>query len=345
MRRGLMYWDQNEIPLADLTGRVSALQQHMAAANIDAMLLYTNFIRSAAVSHLTGFSPYWADGVLMVPRTGTPIFATTLSNRVASWVATVKPVGDLLHSPQPCAALGERFAADPSIRRIAILELDDFPAGLYDELAGKLSNVEILDATAIFAAARHRPDALEARLLAHADQIAAAALHQAIGATTVGTAVGAVEGHAREAGAEEAYLAIAPDLASDHRFLRLSGGDAVADIFAIRATVAYKGSWVRRARTYATRPEDAARIAAAEAWFAALRIDPAAPIAPQLAVPGGELKDWLIEASTGSRPLSVLASRAAPAKNPLPPQGLVLTLRADLQGTPWCAAALITTIA
>lgn len=86
MRRGLMAWDANEIPLAALEARVHRLQVGMAAAGQDAMILYTNFIRSAAVSYLTAFSPYWADGIFLVPQEGEPLFATTLSKRVGSWI-------------------------------------------------------------------------------------------------------------------------------------------------------------------------------------------------------------------------------------------------------------------
>ena len=129
MRRGLMAWDSDEIPVRVLKERAERLQAAMAAAGQDALILYTNFIRSAAVSHLVGFSPYWADGILLVPRQGEPVFATTLSKRVGSWIQTVKPVGDLVNTPAPGKVLGERLAK-LGVRRVAILELDAFPGGL-----------------------------------------------------------------------------------------------------------------------------------------------------------------------------------------------------------------------
>ena len=51
MRRGLMAWDSDEIPVRVLKDRAERLQAAMAAAGQEAMILYTNFIRSAAVSH------------------------------------------------------------------------------------------------------------------------------------------------------------------------------------------------------------------------------------------------------------------------------------------------------
>src|SRR5450432_130793 len=129
MRRGLMAWDADEIPILVLNARIERLRSAMAGAGQDAMMLYTNFVRSAAVSYLTAFSPYWADGVLLVPREGEPVFATTLSKRVGSWIQSVKPVGELVASPAPGTVLGKRLA-EAGIHRLAILELDAFPSGL-----------------------------------------------------------------------------------------------------------------------------------------------------------------------------------------------------------------------
>src|SRR5258708_33070499 len=106
----------------------------MAAAGQDGILLYTNFIGSGAVSYFAAVSPYWADGILLVPQKGEPVFATTLSKRVGSWIQTVKPIGELVASPTPGTVLGQKLAVGGDIRRPAILELDNFPSGLYGEI-------------------------------------------------------------------------------------------------------------------------------------------------------------------------------------------------------------------
>src|SRR5258706_3672500 len=168
MRRGLMAWDSDEIPIGILKQRVQRLQSAMAAAGQDAILLYTNFVRSGAVSYLTAFSPYWADGVLLVPSHGEPVFTTTLSKRVGSWIQSVKPIGELVTSPTPGAVIGQKLAT-AGIRRLAILELDDFPSGLYGELTVALPDIEIIDGSETFAAARAHMDEVERRLLERAD--------------------------------------------------------------------------------------------------------------------------------------------------------------------------------
>src|SRR4030081_359357 len=129
MRRGLMGWDAEELPVAALTARTARLQDAMARAGMQAMLVYTNLVRPSAVSYLTGFTPYWSEGILLVGRAGEPIFATALSKRVADWIRSVGPVGEIVSTPRPGAALGARIAADSTVRRVGIVELDAFPSG------------------------------------------------------------------------------------------------------------------------------------------------------------------------------------------------------------------------
>jgi creatinase/prolidase-like protein len=352
MRRGLMAWDGNEIPVRTLADRAGRLRVAMAAAGQDAMILYTNFIRSAAVSHLTAFSPYWADGMLLVPRQGEIVFATTLSKRVGTWIQSVKPVGDLVNSPTPGKVLGERLAKASGVRRVAILELDAFPAGLYAELSAALPGVEFVECSDAFASARVPADAVERALLERADAIARDALVTSLEATNVGAAVGAVEVHARLHGAEEVYVAIASDLDSDRRCLRLSGDRPLGRRFAIRATVAYKGNWVRHTKTYTQDSKDRSAIERADIWFKVFvdRILPSRPLHGQIAsaiarLPNPRLVDWLAEAPMGTRPLAVIDSSARPNETFKPAPALILSVALTVDGMPWCGAHLIGAIA
>ena len=101
MRRGLMGWDAQELPLGTLEARIGRLQASMQKNGLQAMLIYTNLVRPSAVSYLTGFTPYWSEGILLVGRTGPPVFATALSKRVASWIRSVSPVGEIVNAPRP----------------------------------------------------------------------------------------------------------------------------------------------------------------------------------------------------------------------------------------------------
>lgn len=50
MRRGLIAWSKAELPQAVLEARVERARAAMAEAGLDALLLYTNNTRTAAVS-------------------------------------------------------------------------------------------------------------------------------------------------------------------------------------------------------------------------------------------------------------------------------------------------------
>ena len=162
-------------------------------------------------------------------------------------------------------------------------------------------------------------------------------------AKDAGTLAGLIEQHARLAGAEETYIAVAPDLAADRRLNRTSQPTPLADRFAVRASIAYKGCWVRRTRTFA-KDGSAAK---ADAWFDGVvrSIEAGKPIAAQLAakmkeLPGATLTSWIAESCTGSYPLSAVASSRAPAKDaPVNGQFLVLTVELTLDGAPWIGAA------
>jgi hypothetical protein len=334
MRRGLMAWDADEVPVEALRQRIRRLQGELASADRDAIILYTNFIRSAAVSYLTAFSPYWADGLLLVPREGEPVFATTLSKRVGEWIQTVKPVGDLVNSPMPAKVLGE-IIGEKKARRISILELDAFPSGLYQEFVAAAPGVQIVDGTEVFAKARAIDD-VERRLFERADRIAAAALQSVdpVHAETAGDAVGAVERSARIQGAEEAYVAIACDLDSHRRFARVSGATPLKRRFAIRATVAYKGVWVRRIRTYARDKADRTITDRADAWFKTLlaQVDSSRLLQDQIATElpvGATLVSRAAEGPVGTRPL------AADSNGP------VVTVALTIEGVPWHGAGLM----
>ena len=345
MRRGLMRWNAEELPVAALEARLAKLRAAMKIAGMNAFVVYTNNVRPSAVTHITGFTPYWSDALLLVPMTDAPVFATALSKRVSEWIRTTDPVSEIVNSPRPGTLIGERLAKDTAIKRVGVLEFDTLPSGLADDLAAAAPAIEWTDGSVLFAGLRRAIDDAERKLISRADAIAIAALREAEAGKTndAGTLAGLIEQHARLAGAEEAYIAIAPDLAADHRFNRLSKPVPLAERFAVRASIAYKGAWVRRARTFA---KDAS-VAKAEAWLdgVARSLEAGKPIAAQLAarvneLPGATLQSWMVESCTGSYPLSVIASSRAPGKDaPANGQFLVLTIELALDGAPWIGAA------
>ena len=348
MRRGLMTWNADELPKAVLDERIGSLQAAMRGDGLDGFVLYTNLVQPSAVTYLTGFTPYWSDGLLLVPRSGAPVFATALSKRVANWIASTNCVSEIVNTPKPGAAVGKRLAADNG-RRVGVLELDRLPRGLYDEMTGAAPGIELIDGSTRFAALRRGIDGAERKLIERADALAVAALAQVdIGsAADAGTVAGLVEKHARLHGAEEAYIAVAPDLDADRRMIRVSGPLPLADRFALRASIAYKGSWVRRTRSFARDAAGRNAVARADARFRQLTSSMVAgkPIAAQIAasvetLPGAALGNWMAESSIGSYPLQAIASSGArdqriAADNDF----LVLTVELAIDGIAWLGTA------
>jgi hypothetical protein len=348
MRRGLMAWDESELPRSTLVERIAGLRSVMARGRLDGFILYTNLVQPSAVTYLTGFTPYWSDGLLLVPKTGAPVFATALSKRVAKWIASTNPLSEIVSTPKPGTAVGRRLAAD-GCRRIGVLELDRLPGGLYDEIVGAAPAVELVDGSAGFASLRQHIDGAERGLIARADALAVAALAQVDPrqATDAGAAAGMVEKQARLQGAEEAYIAVAPDLAADPRMIRVAGPLPLAQRFALRASVAYKGCWVRRTRTFAKDPAGIRAVAGADAWFEKLvsSIVAGPSIGAQITarideLAGATINNWMAESAIGSYPLQAVATSRAPQPHPVTGgRFMVLTIELVTDGMPWLGAA------
>jgi hypothetical protein len=340
MRRGLMGWNAQELPKAALEARIARLRMAMQRNGFDAALFYTNLVQPSAVTWLTGFTPYWSDGMLLLPKQGAPVFATALSKRVANWIRTTDSLSEIVNTPKPGAAVGKRIA-EAGCKRVGVLELDALPAGLDDEIVGAAPGIAFADLSGVFAEVRRAIDDAERGLIERADTLARTALDQieVDKAVDAGAVAGQVEKHARLGGAEEAYIAVAADLDADRRMIRVAGSLPLAKRFAVRASVAYKGCWVRRIRSFAHDETARRAYAAADAWLAdvATTIEPGKPLDVQLAarvkeLPGASLVAWMAESCIGSYPLA--------ATSGAPPAGsfLVLTVELTLDGMPWLGA-------
>ena len=324
MRRGLMAWDENELPRSVLMQRIEGLRAVMTRDGLDGFILYTNLVQPGAVTYLTGFTPYWTDALLLVPKTGAPIFATALSKRVANWISSTNPLSEIVNTPKPGAAVGARLAAD-GCRRVGVLELDRLPGGLYDEITGAAPTVALTDGSAAFASLRRRIDPAERGLLAHADALAVSALAQVDPDQTAdaGAVAGLVEKQARLRGAEEAYIAVAADLAADRRMIRVSGPLLLAGRFALRASIAYKGSWVRRVVTI-DRDLTAARTEAAAVAFA----EAVAHLPSDRAL--SQFKSFVVEGCRLSQPLEALMGSRVAEPHP-PAAGAIVSVQACIE--------------
>ena len=343
MRRGLMSWSKKELPATVLASRVKLLREAMQAADLDAFIAYTNFTRPATVAHFTVFTPYWTDGLLVVPRDGPTTLAVALSNRMKNWIESTTQVDSILCGPRPGQmAAGALKAVAP--KRIGIVELDQLPAGIAKDLKEGLGRASLIDVTVLAQALREKADKAEIGLAQHAAALASDALDAGLsaGEEEAGALLGEIERQARLGGAEEIYLAAAPDLAEDWRMSRITSATPLGTRFAVRATLAYKGAWIRLARTIDRSASgwESAGAAATQFHQALAALRAGHEIGESLAGSLKGLQDWTAESSTGNQPLKVLASaKWRPYVEPEAQALLVVTARLDLKQGPWIGAA------
>jgi hypothetical protein len=318
MRHGLILWREEEVSLSDINTRQARLQQAIATADLDGVLIYTNHVRSAGVTWLSGFTPYWSDGLVLVLREGLPIFLTALSKRVGEWVKSVAPTFEVAHSPFPGKLAGERLSK-VGAKRLGVVELDRMPGGVVDEIVS-INPVELSDATELFMGVRGTADPAELNLVRVTDEIGRKAFEAGdVTSKSAGDFTGPIERAVRMAGAEECYIALAPDLSKDRRFIR-SGNPELGRTFAVRLSIAYNGVWVRRIETFSAVCEIRARFSSVSR-----ELDKASPAHPAdgsisaFYLPdGASLIDWHLEAPYGTRPLKVVADAETPLSAPVP---------------------------
>jgi hypothetical protein len=254
------------------------------------------------------------------------VLVVALTYRVKTWIERTSRVAEVIHTPRIGVEAGRRIAASKADAAVGVVELDMLSAGIADDLIEAGPRLVLTDASELFAHARLPADAAEIALATKAATIARDAL-AAIPRTAddLGPMLAAAETAARAAGVEEIYLAAAPDLARDQRLRRIEGAVAPGPSFAVRASVAYKGHWVRLVRTVGCGP---AASEAAMAHFGSASKGWPVERSPSPFV------SWQVDGCRLTQPLEpLLGSGIAPAK--ISPGMLVsVQARGDFAGTP-----------
>lgn len=313
MRRGLIARSPVELPDAVLDTRLDRVRAAMREAALDVLIVYTNNTRTAGVSWLVGFVPYWSEALLVVPREGAPYLVAALSFRVKSWIERVSRLGDVLHHPRVGLKAAQQITSQQKNAAVGIVDFDGMPVGIADDLREGAPGLTLVDAGPLFAKLRAKADPADIALAIKAAEIAHRALAEVHG-ETLNAMLARVERKARLLGAEEIYLAAAPDLARDARFVRIEGETDLGKTFALRATVAYKGSWVRLVRTMGNdvlNEQAAAQLAQAVAEL------------PSDRGFASGFASWLVEGCRMAQPLEPLMGSRMDSANPPSPGSLV----------------------
>src|SRR6185437_2764230 len=162
MRRGFIGWSKAELPEAVFAGRVKRLREAMAqeggGQGLDALVVYTNNTRTAGVSWLTAFVPYWAEGLLVVPKSADPFLTMAFSNRIVGWGKNVSCVARFEGGARPGQAAG-KYLAELGAKRVGVADLDTLRAAIAQDLAETAPAAELSDASGLFERVRTQPDA------------------------------------------------------------------------------------------------------------------------------------------------------------------------------------------
>lgn len=353
MRRGLLSWSRDEAPVESFNARLAAVQKAMGDDGCDALLIYSDFTRPSAVSRLCHFIPYWNRAVLVVTRDRPLALICALSNRGVGWIRETSTLEDVLCTQDLSGAVSAKLqdAGIGAGAKIGVVELDSFPRGVLEAVAGN-TGVSASDATLLFEDAMASAPGVGPLLAQHAIETGEAALlaaRQAFTSPDQGpAALAAAELAARNAGAEEVLIAVAPDAKRDTRLQRIDGTAAFGDEVFLRISVAYKGYWHRIGTTLhaggaATEASQKAESALREASARnAGATDPQA-IADRVARSfGAESCEWTLEGAWAGLPLARLAgSGQAPRAKA---NGLVsLTVRIKSANGQWYGACPIVT--
>lgn len=308
MRRGWMDWVPSEVPEALLRERVGQVATACQEHGLDALVLYASFVRPAQISALAHFVPFWSQALLVITATGGTLLTMATTGRTVLWIRKTSCVDEVIVGPD-IGATAARWLAGRATR-IGVAAMSDVPQAALDALCRDLPGARLEDAQSWYAALEagfHPPPLLARRALA----IAQDGLRQVdmLATTDAHAIVAAVEGHCRQAGAEDVLVWMAPDLDRSAALQRLEGEVTLGERFAVQASLAYKGCWLRLATSYLRTANGCVEDPTCGRARAALRDQPIAADAAAAAAraAGATLEDWRVEARRAGLPLADIA--------------------------------------
>jgi hypothetical protein len=251
MKRGLVEWDEHEVPRAALDSRVEKVRAWGRDNGFDALLFHTSDSHTQPVRSLTHFLLYWNEGVLVVPTQAAsePVLVYGLSGRVIEWVRRTSTLTQAITARDIGASVASLLAERGS-QRIGVAEPEAFPAPTLARLPDWTDASAVLGVLGL--------DEAEQNLRATAQRLCEAAFATLEPRQTHWQAAAAFHGSARLAGAEDVSLLIGepPAWPALPRAGDLTRGAALL------GRVEYKGAWHQMARTLG--------VSTAPAWFVEL---------------------------------------------------------------------------
>ena len=252
MKRGLILWDRDELPMEEFTGRVEALERAMRTENLDAVVIYGDASQSGNLSYLTNFFPYADTAVCVVPLSAPPRLFTTHAYRNMPWFRTTTWVEDIVCSEdigRESADFLSSLASPP--RTIGLVNTGSFPY-LISETLQKKGGAALVDFTREYENLRLLKSAREMDFVRKAAGISVECFKDLVphlGKKVTGFDIAAeLELAARKRGAEDLLCFIQAD--DDPAGLTGPDSRRIQRWCSIEVAVEYKGYWAKLGRTF-----------------------------------------------------------------------------------------------
>jgi len=226
MKRGWITWDKTELPPSAFESRLAVVRARLAAADLPALVVYSDVWRSNQGRYLSNFMPYWNRALLVIPRDGAPVLLCGLSPRVYPWIRSVTILEDIRPSANIPQQLNQ-LRTEKGWSRIGVLDLPQLPY--------ELSVPDAVDVP--WSAIHAEPDEAELSMYRRAAAMAREILDEELSGPPVlldRRFVGRLERRFRRAGAEDLVIFIT--------------GDSVS------VALEYRGHWVKIVRATVAAP-------------------------------------------------------------------------------------------
>lgn len=351
MRRGWMDWLPAEVPREGLKQRIEQVARACEAQGVDALLLYSSFVRPARVSVLTHFVPFWSQAALVVTHDGQTMLTMATTGRTVQWIRQCAVVDEVRVGPDIGHTAGQWLQERGLGRSLALADRDDWPQLALDGLKRVVPEARLHLANGWY-------DTLDAGfgptawVAARARELARAALAQverlSPGDSSEQLAhdiVASLDGYGRARGAEEVSVLVAPDLLRSAQLQRLEGGVQLGLHFAVQISLAYKGHWLRCASSFIRDGTSVFESRACAEWRHRLQqasVEPGLPAgqwAARIAAGSAStlLADWSLESRSQGLPLVCIAAPGHGEHAPVPPFA-TLSARLRSAGQDWLVA-------
>ncbi|WP_030897414.1 aminopeptidase P family N-terminal domain-containing protein [Streptomyces sp. NRRL F-5126] len=179
MKRGLVVLDPAEVPEGEWRGRVAALQDTLAAEQVDVGLVYGDVYASDDIAYLTNLCVYWNEGVLAVPATGDPVFLTKLSPRVHPWMRRVSTVSRI-ESGKDFGALAAKLLDGAPAGTVGLVDAALWPAHVAEQVRAALPGWRVRDLGGLVRERRTVASAREVALLRTGGEVVGRAADEAV---------------------------------------------------------------------------------------------------------------------------------------------------------------------